>query len=78
MSLRFRDITIYSFSQGQKKEHLIECEKYNSARLLLTLSKSNTILMESKPEVQKPLSRSKSREGTDESSEAIRFTNTFV
>ena len=39
---------------------------------------SNTILMESKPEVQKTLICSKSREGTAESGRATRFSNTSV
>ena len=56
----------------------IECEKYNSGRLLLTLSESNTILTESKPAVQKTLICSKSTEGTAESSGARRFSNTSV
>ena len=38
------------------------CQKCNSGRLLVTLSESNTILTESKPEVQKTLICSKSRE----------------
>ena len=45
---------------------------------LLTLSESNAILTESKPEVQKTMICSKSREGTAESSGAIRFSNTSV
>ena len=49
------------------------CQKCNSGRLLLTLSESNTILTESKPEVQKTLICSKSRVGTAESSEATRL-----
>ena len=56
----------------------MECEKYNSGSLLLTMSESNTILTESKPEVQKTLICSKSREGTAESSGATRFSNTSV
>ena len=52
--------------------------RYNSGRLLLTLSKSSTILTESKPEVQKILICSKSIEGTAESSGATRFSNTSV
>ena len=42
------------------------------------LSESSTILTESKPEVPKTLSCSKSREGTVESSGATRFSNTSV
>ena len=45
---------------------------------LLTLSESNAILTESKPEVQKTMICSKSREGTAESSGATRFSNTSV
>ena len=56
----------------------MECEKYNSGRFLLTLSESNTILTESKPEVQKTLISSKSIEGTLESSGATRFSKTSV
>ena len=56
----------------------MECEKYNSGRLLLTLSESNTILTESKPEAQKKLICSKSREGKAESSGATRFSNSSV
>ena len=54
----------------------MECENYNSGRLLLTLSESNTVLTESKPEVKKTLIRAKSKEGTAESSGATRFSNT--
>ena len=46
--------------------------------ILLTLSQSNTILTESKQEVQKTLICSKSREGTAESNGAKRFRNTSV
>ena len=53
-------------------------EKCDPGRLLLTLSESNTILTESKMEVQKTLVCSKSREGTAESSGARRFSNTFI
>ena len=53
-------------------------EKCNPGRLLLTLSESNTILTESKMEVQKTLVCSKSREGTAEYSGARRFSNTFI
>ena len=52
--------------------------EFNSGSPLLTLSESNTILTESKPEVQKALICSKSREGTFESSGATRFSNTSV
>ena len=45
---------------------------------LLTLSESNAILTESKPEVQKTMICSKSREGKAESSGATRFSNTSV
>ena len=45
---------------------------------LLTLNKSNTILTESKPEVQKILICSKSKEGTIECGGAARFSNTSV
>ena len=45
---------------------------------LLTLNKSNTILTESKPEVQKILICSKSKEGTTECGGAARFSNTSV
>ena len=41
-------------------------------------SESNTTLTKSKPEVQKTLICSKSREGTAESSAATRFSNTSV
>ena len=44
---------------------------------LLTLNKSNTILTESKPEVQKILICLKPIEGTAESSGATRFSKTF-
>ena len=47
-------------------------------RFLLTLSESNTVLTESKLEVQKTLICSNSREGSAESSGATRFSNTFV
>ena len=56
----------------------IECEKYKSGRLLLTLTESNTILTKSKPHVQKTLICSKSGQGTAESSGATRFSNTSV
>ena len=48
----------------------MECEKYNSESLLLTLSKANRILTESKPEVQKALICSKSKSDAGESKEA--------
>ena len=44
----------------------------------MTLSKSNKILPESKPEIQKSLICSKSRESTAESSRATRFSSTSV
>ena len=44
----------------------------------MTLSKSNKILPESKPEIQKSLICSKSRESTAESSGVTRFSNTSV
>ena len=52
--------------------------RYNSGRLLLTLSKLNTILTGSKPEVQKTLICSKSIEGTAESSGVTSLSNTSV
>ena len=52
--------------------------EFNSGSLLLTLSESNTILRESKPEVRKTLTCSKSREGTAESTGATRLNNTSV
>ena len=42
------------------------------------MSETNTILTESKPEVQKTLISSKLTEGTAESSGATRFSNTSV
>ena len=42
------------------------------------MSELNIILTESKPEVQKTLICSKSREGTAESSRATKFSNTSV
>ena len=45
---------------------------------MLTLSESNTIPTESKPDVKKTLICSKSRKGTAESSRATRFSNTSV
>ena len=45
---------------------------------MLTLSESNTTLTKSKPEVQKTLICSESREGTAESSGATRFSSTSV
>ena len=56
----------------------IECEKYKSGRLLLTLTESNTILTKSKPNEKKTLICSKSGQGTAESSGATRFSNTSV
>ena len=44
----------------------------------MTLSESNTILTESKPDVKKTLICSKSKEGTAESSGATRFSNTLL
>ena len=46
--------------------------------ILLTLSESNIILTESKPEIKNALICSKSREGTAESSGATRFSKTSV
>ena len=62
----------------RRRNTYIEYEKYNSGRLLLTLSESNTVLTKIKPEVQKILICSKSREGTAQSSGATRFSNTSV
>ena len=56
----------------------MECKKYNSGSLLLTLIESNRILTESKPEVQKTLLCSKSIESTAESKGATRFSITSV
>ena len=56
----------------------MECEKYNSRSLLLILSQSNTILTKSKPEVQKTLIFSKSREDTPKFCGAARFSYTSV
>ena len=58
MLMESKPWTIYWISQGGEKKHLN----------LLTMSESNTILTESKPEVQKTLIYSKLREGTAESS----------
>ena len=60
------------------KEHLNRMRGIQFRRHLLTLSELNTILTESKPEVQKTLICSKSREGTAESSGATRFSNASV
>ena len=60
--------------EGTRKSNAIN--KYNSGRLLLTMSELNTILTESKPEVKKTLIYSKSTEGTAEASGETRFSYT--
>ena len=66
------------FFQGQKKEYLNRMRETQFRDTSLTLTVSNTIIMESNPEVQKTLICSKSREGTAEFSGATRFSNTSV
>ena len=70
---------VYWFSEGQKKLHL---NLMREIQLRETSTDTERIkykkLTESKAEVQKTLIYSKSREGTDEFSGAIRFSNTFV
>ena len=58
--------------QTKLKEHLNRMWEIQIRGLLLTLSESNTILTESKPEVKKTLICSKSKEGTAESSWSTR------
>ena len=71
--------TMYGFCQGQKKEHLNRMREIQFRDTSAdTESESNTILTESKPEVQETLICSKSREGAAESSGAPRFSNTSV
>ena len=66
---------IYSKS---KRETSKSSEQHDLGSLLLKLSKSNTILTESKPEVQNKLICSKSREDTGKSSGPTTFSKTSV
>ena len=61
-----------------EERNLNRMREFNSGGLLLTLSESNTMLTQSKSEVQKTLICSKSREGAAKSSGATRFSNTSV
>ena len=76
--------TIFWFIQGYKKEHLSRVleipfrEPSTDTERILSWHFANRILTESKPEVQKTLICSGSREDTAESSGATRFSETLL